>query len=481
MRFLPAVFRWACGRRSPLVITALLLAVLMMVISARANARSNLRLPLLPPQWCPSRFEAASAAQRLVPAPASPAEDAAKQHLPAGSTAAFFATLSTSAAELVAAGGVHLVDSAAMLGEGSLFPRSGGGGVDLLSQYGLETSMIRLLQASPFLVGSAERAALHVVPQFATFEVHHCLYALNPIPHARLESCAANVTRDYLMPLIRAVQATPAYQRTRGADHVWIFPWDLAWELFPGVPEALAGNLFWGYTGPPQNLIPVPVTVRAALDAEAVERNALQGGHSPAAAAVGLAAAGRQSASACADLPPHRFLASFAGTVWPARVYSRGLRQDLLAAFPEARATETRVAVIDRHLEPAEYARLLRDSLFCLSPQGWTPWSQRLYSMISAGCVPVFFDMPGFNVQLPMPDLLDWDAMSITIPPGRHSEVADILGRIAPKDVCEMRSRIAAAAPLLLWSQSPHTVLLGALHGAWVAVKARAADAAKRL
>ena len=387
------------------------------------------------------------------------------------------APLLASAAGIAAAGGVCIVDTEALAppsvtGHPRLFPVTGGEHIDGLSQYGLETTLIRLLEDSPYLAQDDDAAALYVVPQYATLETHGCLYAVSPIPPRRLEDCAANVTRDYLMPIIRAVQAMPAYRRSNGSNFVWVFPWDLSWEMFPGVPAALSSNLFWGYTGPATNLVSVPVTARVTVALEDTERNSILGGHSAAHASALLADPAFRTN--CATLPPHRYLASFAGTIYAFRGYSKGLRQDLLEAFPEARAAETRVIVLDRHVGAEEYRVLLRESLFCLSPQGWTPWSQRLYFAVAAGCIPVFFEMEGFNVQLPFPDIVDWRSISIVVPEGRAKDVAVILGAVPAADICRMRLALTRAVPFLLWSHSPDTVLLGALHGAWQAVRARA-------
>jgi len=342
-----------------------------------------------------------------------------------------------------------------------LFPLSGGRSIDHYSQYGLETALIRLLQDSPYITSDPSTAAMFVVPQYATFETHWCMNSNFP-----LMECGANVSRSYLLPLIHEVQKTAAYKRHDGRDHVWVFPWDSAWNLFPGVPEALATNLFWGYQGPTENVIVTPVTSPISPSLEVMERNTILGGDADRAfSSQRLARPG--VAAACVHMPPHKYIASFAGTIWEARVSSKGLRQDLLAAYPEATASTTGVIILARHVEPAEYQALIRDSLFCLSPQGWTPWSQRLYFAVAAGCIPVFFDMPGFNVQLPFAELLPWSEMTIVVPLAQATRVHEILAAVPPATVCRMRSLLSQAAPLLMWGTTPHTTLMAAVSEAW--------------
>jgi hypothetical protein len=130
------------------------------------------------------------------------------------------------------------------------------------------------------------------------------------------------------------------------------------------------------------------VTARFSSELEDAERNLILGGTSDRAHnAESLRHPHAQLT--CSAMPPHKYLASFAGTVWPSRAYSKGLRQDLLEKFPLTTAEQTGIAFIDKHMDVAEYRQLLRDSIFCLSPQGWTPWSQRLFYAIAVGCIPV--------------------------------------------------------------------------------------------
>lgn len=312
-----------------------------------------------------------------------------------GTPMALSAAFLRSCAELLAEGGVYIYPTDALAPSvalsprhSALFPYSNGDWIDPLMQYSVEVALISALQGSPYITNDPASAKVFVVPQYATLETHSCLYATLPIPANRLRNCAANVSRDYLLPIIESVKTSPWYKKNNGSDHFWIFPWDESWDLFPGVPEALTSNHFFGYFGSPANLVAVPVTARFAGEPEDAERNLLLGGTSNRSyMAEGLRHPHAQRF--CSTLPSHKYLASFAGTVWPSRKYSRGLRQDLLEKFPLDKAEQTGVAFIDKHMEVADYRQLLRESIFCLSPQGWTPWSQRLFFAISTGCIPV--------------------------------------------------------------------------------------------
>lgn len=379
------------------------------------------------------------------------------------------AALLGNATELAAQGGVYIFSPQEMLPPGvSMYPLSGGKHIDWLNQYGLEQTLIRVLRESPYVTTDPSQARVFVVPQQGTAEVHSCLYAISPIPPNRIQDCGANISRDYLLPIINKLKATPWYKRNDGRDFVWVFPWDASWTMFPGVPEALATNKFWGYTGPAENLITVPVTARVTAAPEDVERNFYRaGGRAGPPGGILFDHDGHK----CTSYPEHKYLASFAGTVWQFREYSKGIRQDLLAAYPESKAAETRMIVLDRHVGADEYKSLLRDSLFCLSPPGWTAWSQRLYFAIAAGCIPVFFEAPGMVIQLPYDGLIDWSSVSLIVPEGRHMDVKDMLLRVTPEQVCQMRHTLTKLAPYLLWGHSPQLTLLGALHGAWQAVR----------
>ena len=84
------------------------------------------------------------------------------------------------AADLIAAGGVHIINTSALLASANALPHfSLSCGVSPLwheenNMYQLEENFEVYLRASPFVSRSAETAALYFVPQHALHDVHWC-------------------------------------------------------------------------------------------------------------------------------------------------------------------------------------------------------------------------------------------------------------------------------------------------------------------
>lgn len=393
------------------------------------------------------------------------------------SSFAALAATAASVAELLSEGGVYIYNSNALLEQAGATARhfhfSGSPRpqwIEGYDQYALEEAFIRFLQASPFVTTDPTKAKLFFVPHYSVHETHYCTFFDPRKPG--LKACAANVTRDYLMPIITAVQATPYWNRSNGRDHVWLFPWDAAWALFPGVPAALANSSYLGYYKNSSSAIIVPVPVPVSWSAEETTKAWLRGGGEADHTSAHLVSAqSREHDIDCPTAPKTKYLASFFGTVHSEWRYSHGVRQDLLELLGDGRGDEDRILFVNKHVPSTEYAAALKDSIFCLSPPGWTPWSQRLYSAISAGCVPVFFEIRSFNMWLPFEDIVQWRSFSITIPEGKHKDVASILKAIPPAEVCRLRAELAHWAPYLMWSSSPDLTLMFVLRQAWERVK----------
>lgn len=63
-----------------------------------------------------------------------------------------------------------------------------------------------------------------------------------------------------------------------------------------------------------------------------------------------------------------------------------------------------------------EYGQVMRDSTFCLIPEGDTPSSRRLFDAMMSGCIPVFIT---WGYERPFENLIPYDDFSIRISPKR--------------------------------------------------------------
>eukprot|EP00743_Colponemidia_sp_Colp-15_P009789 GILK01010722.1.p1 GENE.GILK01010722.1~~GILK01010722.1.p1 ORF type:complete len:540 (-),score=46.88 GILK01010722.1:230-1849(-) len=98
-------------------------------------------------------------------------------------------------------------------------------------------------------------------------------------------------------------------------------------------------------------------------------------------------------------------LASFRGAVLSQPQYSRSIRQTWAKQFlddPVIKITNIhpKQGVVPGYVH--EYIREMQESVFCLSPPGWAPWSLRPWESIMLGCIPVFITD---NVVLPFETL----------------------------------------------------------------------------
>lgn len=87
-----------------------------------------------------------------------------------------------------------------------------------------------------------------------------------------------------------------------------------------------------------------------------------------------------------------------------------------------------------RHGKPMNFAPILKASAdsfrsanVCLSPEGDTPTSLRVFESLVSGCVPVVTGKPNLIARdLPFPSLIDWDEIAFFVHP---------LGKIAKSKV----------------------------------------------
>lgn len=147
--------------------------------------------------------------------------------------------------------------------------------------------------------------------------------------------------------------------------------------------------------------------------------------------------------------------AFFAGTL-----YGTGpgiFRQKMAYIYPAGNA----YGVVVSEILP-DYHDKMKQAIFCLCLQGWAPWSPRIYEALAAGCIPVFYSTAtSAPVQLPFPDLVDWQSFSVVIPEERAAFTHEILRMV---DVAAKQQALKRAAPEVLWLQCPSRVLGNVLH-----------------
>lgn len=70
------------------------------------------------------------------------------------------------------------------------------------------------------------------------------------------------------------------------------------------------------------------------------------------------------------------------------------------------------IKIIEGHIKPDEYIKSIQSSIFSLCPEGFLPWSPRLYETIKIGAIPVVL---ADNIVLPFERFIDWQSFSVKI------------------------------------------------------------------
>lgn len=161
-------------------------------------------------------------------------------------------------------------------------------------------------------------------------------------------------------------------------------------------------------------------------------------------------------------LERRRFLAQFGGQAFSSKIsdhrgsnYSGGVRQYLASELydtPGFRITGTRS---DQYLED------MHDSMFCLAPEGWHPWSPRPYYGILLGCVPVVLSD---RQELAFEDAISYDELVVWVRPNDVFSLNGILRAIPAEEVLR-RLRIMERIWSLFWYDEGSGAALDAILG----------------
>merc|ERR1712118_64264 len=96
-----------------------------------------------------------------------------------------------------------------------------------------------------------------------------------------------------------------------------------------------------------------------------------------------------------------------------------------------------------------EYFSRLGECDFCLAPKGLGYWSNRLYEVIHAGCLPVIISD---EVHLPFPDLIPWESFTVKWPTATADHrLLEHLRTFPPDRVTRMRAALRKARCWLSW------------------------------
>ena len=119
-----------------------------------------------------------------------------------------------------------------------------------------------------------------------------------------------------------------------------------------------------------------------------------------------------------------------------------GVEYPLRMQVYEAYKADADILVLKKD-KPANVARQLTQTKFCIQADGNAPWSPRLIQYVFAGCVPVLLSD---SLLPPFHDTLDWDTFSVTVSPANLHDIKRVL-QAAPYE--KLRANLEIAAKIL--------------------------------
>jgi hypothetical protein len=119
------------------------------------------------------------------------------------------------------------------------------------------------------------------------------------------------------------------------------------------------------------------------------------------------------------------------------------------------------ITIIDGHLETSEYIKSIQSSIFSLCPEGFLPWSPRIYESIQIGAIPVIL---ADNVVLPFERFIDWRSLSAKINVSNIKNITNIPYRI--RNLKEYtKEKLKSALPYLNAFRWPYLIVTEERHG----------------
>jgi hypothetical protein len=85
------------------------------------------------------------------------------------------------------------------------------------------------------------------------------------------------------------------------------------------------------------------------------------------------------------------------------------------------------ITVIHGHVQRSEYIESIQSSVFALCPEGFLPWSPRLYESIQIGAIPIILSD---NIVLPFERFIDWRSLSAKINVSSTKNITNIVYKI---------------------------------------------------
>jgi len=129
----------------------------------------------------------------------------------------------------------------------------------------------------------------------------------------------------------------------------------------------------------------------------------------------------------------------------------------------EGRQYET-MTIINGHVNNDEYVESAHSSIFFLCPEGFLPWSPRLYESLQLGAIPLIL---ADNIVLPFERFIDWRSFSVKLNVTNIRNILDFVTQIDQFDKYVKR-KLENAVPYLNAFRWPYTTIDDNQHSKYV-------------
>lgn len=107
-----------------------------------------------------------------------------------------------------------------------------------------------------------------------------------------------------------------------------------------------------------------------------------------------------------------------------------------------------------------QYHQVMRESTFCLVPEGDTPSSRRLFDAMVAGCIPVFLS---WGYDKPFENMLDYDSFSFTLNSklwlhGQAQSQIDELYAMSEEQIRQKKEELAKVVNYINWREGTNVL-----------------------
>ena len=312
-------------------------------------------------------------------------------------------------------------------------------------QYATELIIPRMLRGSKHAVSDPSKASLFLVPN----------QGLLHFTGTRKQGAPERTNDFYVEDIEWLRRAGPWFDRSGGADHIWIFPSGRVTSIFPDWRAQIGAGLFLTPEGDARTGLVQP------HDKDIV----IPGYRNTSQITEALLARGPETDSAARPT-----LIFFRGSTTSGRPgeanYSEGVRQRLKGALDRfvapahlsptrampgrlGRPEQERTIFSSEEVPLPQYLREMSMSDFCLVPMGSTSWTLRLYDALFLGCVPVILSD---NIVLPFEERIDWSKLVIKWPQAHAERLPAFLLSLSQEHIRAKRHAIFAARHHFAWS-----------------------------